>query len=558
MYRKERHEANASAPRLLQNSQDQPRQGALVAQESNPARARGQRDHGVGEAQGVKYDPAVADRQGHLPPQIIGEHDEARRGQHEKREGVHIDDRAVKGRPGQQRHYQVKRVPGETSRVSQQIIASPEKMIGDKWEATAEKIFSHFREDGKRAVEIVVGQKKIRTPPFQHRKNQRGSQQAVPQQNKTARLLIDSLSRFWRNHRGSIRAMTRKSQNNLFALPARDLEHILRDAATELEELRGKSLFITGGTGFFGKWLLAALCRADAELGLGMRLTVLSRDPGSFLRRYPETAAVPALRFEQGHVADFPLADHRHDYILHAAADTTAFTTDAEEKERSRAIVAGTRHVLDFARKSSARRMLHVSSGAVYGSFVSQPSGAKEDDYASAEPLIPYGEAKRDAERLCVESGVDFVTARAFAFLGPFLPLDAHFAAGNFLRDARRGGPILVRGDGTALRSYLHPADLVIWLLRILLRGQRARAYNVGSDEVVTIAQLARRIADAVQPTPEVIIQSVQPQGPQNIYLPDIYRARTELNLDVAIPLQDAIARTLTFLEINTLGEKKS
>jgi dTDP-glucose 4,6-dehydratase len=348
--------------------------------------------------------------------------------------------------------------------------------------------------------------------------------------------------------------VARKPQKSLFALPARDLAHILRDAATELEELRGKSVFLTGGTGFFGKWLLAGLCQADAELGLGLRLTVLSRDPASFLRRHPEAADAPALRFEQGHVADFPLADHRHDYILHAAADTTAFTTDAEERERSRAIVAGTRHMLDLARKSGARRLLHVSSGAVYGAWAARPAGAKEDDDASAEPLTPYGKAKRDAEQLCGESGVDFVTARAFAFLGPYLPLDAHFAAGNFLRDGRRGGPILVRGDGTALRSYLYPADLVVWLLRILLRGQRARAYNVGSDEVVTTAQLARLIADAaarpgIQPAPEVIIQSVQPQGPQNVYLPDIRRARTELNLDVAIPLQDAIARTLAFLQ---------
>ncbi len=342
-----------------------------------------------------------------------------------------------------------------------------------------------------------------------------------------------------------------KSQNHLFALPADDLAHILRHAAAELEALRGKSLFLTGGTGFFGKWLLAGLCQADAELGLRLRLTVLSRDPTSFLRRHPEAADAPALRFEQGHVADFPLADHRHDYILHAAADTTAFTTDAEESERSRVIVAGTRRVLDLARKSGARRLLLVSSGAVYGIFAGQPTGAKEDDYAAAQPLTPYAAAKRDAERLCGESGVDFVTARAFAFLGPYLPLDAHFAAGNFLRDARRGGPILVRGDGTALRSYLHPADLVVWLLRILVRGQRARAYNVGSDEAVTTAELAGRITAASQPTTEVIIQSVQPQGPQNIYLPDIHRARAELNLDVPIPLQNAIERTLAFLQLS-------
>lgn len=341
----------------------------------------------------------------------------------------------------------------------------------------------------------------------------------------------------------------RKPQNNLFALPARDLAHILRDGATELEELRRTSVFLTGGTGFFGKWLLAGLLFANDELSLDLKLSVLSRNPSRFQREFPAEANRADLRFLEGDVASFPTEHRRFDYLIHAATETTAFTSDADEQKRSHTIVEGTRHMLGFARESGVRRFLNISSGAVYGAWVGQPSGAKEDDYDNAQPLIPYAAAKRDAERLCAYSDVDFVTARAFTFLGPYLPLDAHFAAGNFLRDAIKGGPILVRGDGTALRSYLHPTDLVVWLLRILLRGQRARAYNVGSDEVVTTAQLARRIADAVRPTPEVIIQSVQPQGPQNIYLPNVQRARAELNLDVAIPLQDAIARTMAFLQ---------
>jgi nucleoside-diphosphate-sugar epimerase len=149
---------------------------------------------------------------------------------------------------------------------------------------------------------------------------------------------------------------------------------------------------------------------------------------------------------------------------------------------------------------------------------------------------------------LCKDSRIDFVTARAFAFLGPHLPLDAHYAAGNFLRDAIANHPIRVRGDGTALRSYLYPTDLVTWLLRLLVQGQAGRAYNVGSDEVTSTAGLARRIAAAAPQKPEVIIESTQPQGPQNIYLPHIARARSELNLSVTVPLDEAIRRTLAWL----------
>jgi nucleoside-diphosphate-sugar epimerase len=339
-----------------------------------------------------------------------------------------------------------------------------------------------------------------------------------------------------------------QSQKFPYPLPAADLAEVVRRAEADLRELRGRNIFITGGTGFFGKWLLGTLLHASDELKLGLHVTVLSRDPARFVALHPGFGAHPALRFQAGHVAEFESDAEHYDFVLHAAADTTAITTGAQEEERSRAMIEGTRRMLALARESGARRLLYVSSGAVYGAAAGKLSGASENDFAAAVPVTAYARAKREAERLCGESGLDFVTARAFAFLGPHLPLDAHYAAGNFLRDARGGGPIVVRGDGTAVRSYLYPTDLIVWLLRLLLRGERGRAYNVGSDEAVTTAELARRVAAACPSAPEVRIEASQPQGPQNIYLPDVTRARTELGLAVNVPLDEAIRRTLNFL----------
>ena len=333
----------------------------------------------------------------------------------------------------------------------------------------------------------------------------------------------------------------------MFRIAATDLDEMVRLGARNFEALRGARIFITGGTGFFGKWLLAALGHADRQLGLDLQLTILSRDPKRFAADWLEVKEFRNWNLFEGHVAELPALLERFDYIIHAAADGPAQPNDAAEAERSRAIVAGTERVLKLAERKGTKRMLFVSSGAVYESATGKPAGASEDDFQSAILLMPYAAAKRAAEMACADSVAPYGIARAFAFLGPHLPLDQNFAAGNFLGDALRGGPIQVRGDGTALRSYLYPTDLVVWLIAILTRGHLGTAYNVGSDEAVSTSDLANAIARAAGEDLRVEIQASQPQGPQNIYLPNIARAKKELGIQVTVPLREAILRTLAF-----------
>jgi dTDP-glucose 4,6-dehydratase len=153
------------------------------------------------------------------------------------------------------------------------------------------------------------------------------------------------------------------------------------------------------------------------------------------------------------------------------------------------------------------------------------------------------------------------VTARAFAFVGPYLPLDAHFAVGNFMRDALAGDTIRVGGDGTPYRSYLHAADLAVWLWTMLARGRGGRAYNVGSDEAMSIRELAdavSRAARTIGRNPIVsIARPADPSAPPARYVPSTRRASEELGLRVRISLDDALARTLEWLaERNGVVEK--
>jgi dTDP-glucose 4,6-dehydratase len=341
-------------------------------------------------------------------------------------------------------------------------------------------------------------------------------------------------------------------------LPASDIEHILAHTGGIWEDLRGGRLFVTGGTGVFGTWLLESLAAADEVHGLGVRAVVLTRDPDAFLRRRPHLAGRAALDFLAGDVRSFTPPGGAFSHLIHAAT-ASSHPEGVAHVEMFETIFEGIRHALEFARRAGVRKFLFTSSGAVYGRHPRASGEIAEDDRGGPDPIDPassYDEGKRAAELMCALAhqahGIATKVARCFAIVGPLVPIDAHFAIGNFLRDGLAGGPIRVGGDGTPHRSYLHTADLMVWLWTILVAGRPGRAYNVGSDRAITIAELARMIADRFG-TDVRVARAAVPGRPAQRYVPSIRRAREELGLDVRIDLDEAIERTLRWLRSRPL-----
>src|SRR6185437_14160738 len=328
-----------------------------------------------------------------------------------------------------------------------------------------------------------------------------------------------------------------------------DLDLVLNETREMWERARGQRIFITGGTGFFGCWLVESFCHVNRELQLEAQATVLTRDPAKFAAKCPHLANDGAITLHEGDVRSFDFPEGEFPFIVHAA--TEAVVQQSADEVLS-TIVDGTRRVLEFAKARGTKRFLLTSSGAVYGRQPAEMTHVPET-YVPApgevDAVNAYSEGKRKAEALCAEMtrGTELETAiaRCWAFCGPHLALDAHFAIGNFIGDVLAGRPIAIGGDGTARRSYLYATDLIVWLWTMLFRAPALVAINVGSARDVSIRELAETVARTLASRTEIQVAKHPIAGAAPArYVPCVERAEQLLGLRETVPLEEQIRRT--------------
>lgn len=336
-------------------------------------------------------------------------------------------------------------------------------------------------------------------------------------------------------------------------LPVEDLEHIFENTQDIWESFRGKSIFVTGGTGFFGKWLLESFIYANDKLALNAKITTLTRNPESFLMEHPfYKEHANTIRFIKGDILNYDFnLDEKFQFIIHAATSSDEKTNLSNPIILADLIIQGTKNILNFATKNPIESFLNVSSGAIYGIQPIETQRTSEKDTFFIDlynPKACYYESKRVSEMygsLYFEQyKLPIKTARCFAFVGPHLPLNKHFAVGNFINNVLNKEDIRIRSNGMSIRSYMYMSDLIVWLLNILIKGENNTAYNVGSDYPVKIKDLAGIVSENFNS--KVIVQDEGNNEAGNIYMPDIERAKL-LGLTIKINLKNAIDKTIKF-----------
>ena len=293
-----------------------------------------------------------------------------------------------------------------------------------------------------------------------------------------------------------------------------------------------RRLLLTGGTGFFGKSILSLYAEGKFEK---YEFHILSRDPDGFCSRFPEITRKKNIHFLRGDVRSFDFPHEHFDAVIHAATPAMHMPPG----EQRDIILKGNERILAFAKKNGGR-ILFTSSGAVYG-----PQPPDLDAFPESFPCSPvteYGIAKKEAEDQFLSSGTDCVIARCFAFTGPYLRRDIHFAIGNFIRDALAGTPIVIQGDGTPLRSYLYADDLAEWLFACLESGTSCGIYNIGSAHPVSIAELALKVKTVLNSSSPIEIRGKpDPDLPVQKYIPSVRKIKSELKVSENFTLEEAI-----------------
>lgn len=293
-----------------------------------------------------------------------------------------------------------------------------------------------------------------------------------------------------------------------------DLEYICEFLKKRIDEIRGRSIVITGASGLIGSCVVDSLMYMNLNyLKEGERTTVavMGRNRKRLEERfsYAFKGNMPCLKIiEQDLGVEFDMTEvletllkGNADYIIHAASNSDPKNFSLHPVGTITANIKGMTGILEYAKQKNSR-VLYVSSREVYG-FIENKTAYEEEDYGVIDfngLRSCYPESKRVSELLCRSYAEEFGTSTAMARLGyvygPTMLMSDSKAIAQFMKKAIEGENIVMKSKGEQIRSYCYVADIVDGMFRILLDDRKGEAFNVANREAeISIRGLAEEIA---------------------------------------------------------------
>jgi len=299
---------------------------------------------------------------------------------------------------------------------------------------------------------------------------------------------------------------------------------------------------VTGGAGFIGSHLV------DRLLAEGWQVVVIDNLITGSLENLRHHEGNPHLKFILHDVRQPFTVEGAVDYVFHLAA--TASPVDFIKRPLETLTVGsyGTENALELALAKGAK-FLFTSTSEVYGDPLVHPQS--EDYWGNVNPIGVrgvYDESKRYAESLVMAyhryKGADTRIVRVFNTYGERMRLDDGRVVPNFIRQALTGEPITVYGDGSQTRSFCYVSDLIEGIWR-LAQTDYPLPVNLGNPDERAILEFARLIKQlSGSSSPIVFREFLTPDDPHR-RRPDITRAKSLLNWEPRVPLEEGLRRTI-------------
>ena len=327
------------------------------------------------------------------------------------------------------------------------------------------------------------------------------------------------------------------------------MENISRDLLSSLAVRLNHehNLLLLGGSGFFGKSIVNFLIKLKVEYDIQINLTILSRNAKKFMKEY-NLQRFNWIEFIDSDITDLKIDLNKYSRIIHAATPSHNID-DMSAKDRYEFILSSTNKIIEKLSKSN--NILFISSGDVYADFSRKNAESSNINSSSDINMHAYSLAKVKSENLFInvskDMGLSVKIARCFAFIGEYLPLDAHFAIGNFVKNCIDNRDIIINGDGKTIRSYMYQDDLAYWLLYLLYSDTANLITNVGSDDSISIFDLAKKVKLLTNSDSKIKVLNNQLENTRRFYVPDIKMARESYHLAPWTSLDQSIKKTYEY-----------
>lgn len=324
------------------------------------------------------------------------------------------------------------------------------------------------------------------------------------------------------------------------------------------DSLKNKTILLTGGTGFFGKWFCLVLDQANKDFLLNLKITIITRNKNKFINEF-DLLDRSLFQYIESSLENYIPENKNYDFILHLATSPVDEIYINSPYDALEQIIQGTKNLLEQTKLSKPENFLYISSGAVYGEMKEENESFKESDGIYLNQLSPktiYGHGKRISEihlqLSAKQNNFNYSIARCFAFVGAYLPLNSNYVIGNFITNRIENQDFVINGNGKTIRSYLYMSDLIICLLKILM-NKKNETYNVGSDQEITILDLAKKIKEVTKSDKEIFVKNQNISSKTDRYIPNIDKLKKEFDFKIYTNIEEAIELTYKF----NLSEKK-